>query len=653
MISPRVLLVLGALGCDGADAPLPASGVDGPVAQTRTAHLAVLRPFDTAPVRDLHGVVWYGSQGGTAEVDLPPDAVLSVGFVEVPREGEAPEGQGGAPRLLRDGRVAHTFGASRAGRPESVPLGPAGPATLSLELPGGVAAVDAVITRSIAEPDRIVLVVVDTLRADHLGFAGYPRPTSPRLDALAAAGAWWQDCLAVAPWTLPSTRALLSGRPHHASHDGPAMLERFSQAGWATGAILRNPWLSEANGFATGAATFDAAGPADAEDSTTRALDWLEAHTAVRPGVLVLHHLDPHLPYAAPVPAPPELDRAPVERPGLTAAQRDTIAAYDAEVRYTDGAIGRLWDGLKALPGRSLLVVTADHGEEFWEHGRTEHGHSLHAELLRVPLVVVGSGVSAQGVRSEPASLLDVAPTMLAWAGLPTEDLPGRDLLASTVADFPPLLIGETANGADAWGLAAHGETGLARYWIQGAREHLYASPDRTDAHNLAPAEAAPWRARLAETFGVAVKPGLSLQVSRAALAGAPAFETLTLASAVPVHAARSSAASNYATPSSVSLTVTEGTVTVHVDDALSAGVVVDMGGELPKQVELSVDNGPAEWVRVRADGRARVPHGDGQLRFRLRAGPTAWPGSDAPTRVPDATPGGDEPLLRELGYLD
>ncbi|MEZ5332679.1 MAG: sulfatase [Thermoanaerobaculia bacterium] len=316
-------------------------------------------------------------------------------------------------------------------------------------------------------PDSVVLVVVDTLRADHLGAYGYPRPTSPSFDAWAAAGRLFEEAHSTSPWTLPSVASILTGLEparHGAGRreegekraftglgtDVSTLAARLSDAGWKTGAIVNNPFLHEKFGVSRGFGSWDyhSANRSQgrrADASVDAALAWLDGVGDV-PFFLFLHVIDPHLAYDAPAPflgrfsdgAP-----SPMRRRRLSwireQVRRDDafdfaplIAAYDEEVLFVDAQLGRLRRGLeeRALDGRTLVVVTSDHGEEFGDHGGFEHGHSVHEELLHVPLLLVGPGVDA-GRTSAPVTLLDVAPTILEALGVGLgSELPGSSLLA-------------------------------------------------------------------------------------------------------------------------------------------------------------------------------------------------------------------------------
>jgi arylsulfatase len=318
-----------------------------------------------------------------------------------------------------------------------------------------------------ASHPNVLLIVVDTLRADHLGCYGYSRPTSPNLDALAARGTRFAAARAASSWTLPSVSSILTGlypavhgveRSDSVVSDSLSTLaDDFHEAGYETVALSANPaFVTPRQGLARGFDRFDVlhggaaapktmgAVPADASMSrwvfeasaaelTSAALAWLRSRDQARPFLLYLHYFDPHAAYSPPRDfarrfgvADDEPLAGPAQWPVLLAPSAPDAATlavlqklYDAEIAATDAAIGNLFDALpNATRDRTIVVVTADHGEEFGEHGGVQHGRTLYDELLRVPLLMAGPGVPAASVAAAPVSLAELRATIDAMCAL-------------------------------------------------------------------------------------------------------------------------------------------------------------------------------------------------------------------------------------------
>lgn len=301
---------------------------------------------------------------------------------------------------------------------------------------------------------NVLLVTVDCLRADHVGAYGYARPTTPALDALAAEGVRFAHAFADAPMTIPSLPQVLSSSlfpdPGSALLAGPV-----AAAGIPSAAIVNNVWLSLWLGTreATLPDAFDLMLSGDERSHagvlTDRAIAWLDRHRGDR-FALYVHYLDAHSPYtlyptAADVFGDPAYrgpvtrafdDQTPDSGARWDAADRTRVVSlYDAGVRFVDQHVGRLIRHLRddGRLDRTIVVVSADHGEEFWEHGRFFHGQSLYDELLHVPLLVrLPGGAHAGTVVERPVRTIDIAPTLLDWAGLPPPPgFTGRSLRAA------------------------------------------------------------------------------------------------------------------------------------------------------------------------------------------------------------------------------
>jgi arylsulfatase A-like enzyme len=307
---------------------------------------------------------------------------------------------------------------------------------------------------------NLLLVCIDTLRADMIGAYGYPRPTTPTLDRLAAQGVLFEDALATSPWTLPSGASLLTGLyPHrHGMKSAERSLARdvatwaalLQRRGYATAAVVNAHWMSARYGFDRGFDSFRFVRPAQHRDRpgavVDEALAWLDAYGA-GPFFLFVHDYHVHsdydpLPEYAAIFARPyrgvvdgTTEQLKAVRAGqLALDERDVehlVDLYVAGIRHVDGELSRLLERLER-DGRledTLVIVTADHGEEFLEHGGVLHGRTQYQEVLRVPLILRGPGVPVGRRVAEPVSLVDVLPTALALLGEPAPDgIDGVDL---------------------------------------------------------------------------------------------------------------------------------------------------------------------------------------------------------------------------------
>jgi arylsulfatase A-like enzyme/Tfp pilus assembly protein PilF len=284
-------------------------------------------------------------------------------------------------------------------------------------------------------PAGVVLVIVDTLRADRLGCSGHPGARTPALDRLARAGAQFRETVSHVPVTAPSVGTILTGTlpPGHGVRDNgffvlgdspTTLAEEFARAGWETAAFVSAAVLERKYGFDRGYGTFDDdlsapfafhredLAPIEAEhqnverrgaETAERAAEWLGTLSGV-PYFLTLHLFDPHDPYDPP---PPWL-------------AADAASLYDGEVSAADGCVERLLRALAEV-GRldhTWVAVVADHGEGLGEHGESVHGFFVYDSTLRVPWLVRGPGVGAGRVIERGAQLADVAPTVLDLAGL-------------------------------------------------------------------------------------------------------------------------------------------------------------------------------------------------------------------------------------------
>jgi arylsulfatase A-like enzyme len=315
----------------------------------------------------------------------------------------------------------------------------------------------------------VLLLVADTLRADRLGAYGNSRGLTPFLDALANRSYVFRDAYAQSPWTSPSIASLLTSRypSQHGfvrfesllSGEELTLAEVLGERGFATAGFTANTLLSRKRGFSQGFDSYrvlatPAARPrhrlvswvtARADAIGDAALAWLEGTARPgRPVLLYLHYMDTHTPYEPAAPALEKLfaGRPPPDLEALTDAHlfgrmggldAQTLAAvkdvYDAEVLSLDLALGRFFAELerRGFLRNAVVIFTADHGEEFMDHGFTGHGHSLFDELIHVPLLVSLPGQSQRVDVTGAVSLVDLAPTLVELAGgAPPASFEGR-----------------------------------------------------------------------------------------------------------------------------------------------------------------------------------------------------------------------------------
>lgn len=353
----------------------------------------------------------------------------------------------------------------------------------------------------------VVLVLIDTLRADHLGAYGYDRPTSPNLDRLARSSVVFERAFSQAAWTKPATASLLTGTYVHrhgviSARDAlgtelATLAGTLSAAGYRSAGFSANPWITPEFGFDRGFSHFvsqhamgpqltnlyrllartqrllrrlgvdvsltrwvfsgaAAVNPSNSERDkmlTDEVVEWLGEH-AGEPFFVYVHLIGSHDPYD-----PPAESVGPFRRPEwagrhlpsrpparvqsifekaepLPEIEREgLIAQYDGAIAFADALLGRIAGALErqGVLDRTLLIVTSDHGEEFYEHSNWRHGNQLYDDVVHVPLVIRLPDRLTAGRRPEPAMLIDVFPTVLSVLGLPpgAQTPDGSDLFAS------------------------------------------------------------------------------------------------------------------------------------------------------------------------------------------------------------------------------
>ncbi|HXQ24054.1 MAG TPA: sulfatase [Candidatus Acidoferrales bacterium] len=307
---------------------------------------------------------------------------------------------------------------------------------------------------------NVLLVSIDSLRSDHLHSYGYARPTSPTIDRLASEGVLFRTVVSPTSWTLPAHLTLLTALPpeeHGVVADGMRMrkdalflTEVLWRAGYTTAGFVSAPYLDAVYGFSQGFDHYDDYTIAQISHDASEHMitsptllrmvsEWLDHWNhdgRQRPFFIFLHMWDVHYDYTPPAPYDRMFDPgykgtvtgenyALGNQVHLGMDPRDlqhVIALYDGEIRFTDLYLGYVLDRLKALGilDNTVVAVTADHGDEFFEHGRKGHKKALYDESILVPLVIRFPGKIPAGKVVDPqVRLLDVAPTILALAGVP------------------------------------------------------------------------------------------------------------------------------------------------------------------------------------------------------------------------------------------
>ncbi len=336
---------------------------------------------------------------------------------------------------------------------------------------------------------HLVLVLIDTLRADRLVFHNpSTRVQTPYLDKLANQSMVFERAFASENWTKPSIASLLSGLypQTHLTKDDRAKLpksvrmasEHLKAMGFTTAAFVANGYVSDKFGFKRGWDTWTnyvREGKANrARYVIDDAINWLDSRPPDKPFFLYVHTIDPHVPYIPPKAYWSRYDSLPYNGPvkptqtakllekvktgSLKLSDRDKIrleALYDGEISYHDDQLARLHDALErhGLLDDTLIVVTSDHGEEFFEHGLVGHGHSLYEELLHVPLMVRLPGAANDGGTRSTAevNLADVFPTCCDILGVePPADLEGESLvpqlMGTSTGRYPSVTFSEFLN---------------------------------------------------------------------------------------------------------------------------------------------------------------------------------------------------------------
>ena len=361
-------------------------------------------------------------------------------------------------------------------------------------------------------PQNLILVSIDTLRADRLGAYGYDRDTSPAIDALARRGVRFETAIAESSWTLPSHVTLMSGLPpalhgvtvptRKVSPDVPLLAEVLRDDGFRTIGLTAGRFLAERFGFDRGFEHFNGDNLSFARALGMASKRIAEIDAAERFFVFIHTYAvhcpyDPPPKYAARFATRPAADRIDTRgrcghphynRMSLTPGQARFISdRYDGSIRYADDVLGEFLERLERS-GRlatTLVAITSDHGEEFLEHGKIGHRGTLYIQSVRVPWLMAGPGLPPSVV-AEPVSLADVMPTLLDLLGVSPPPMRGISML--------PVIRGEREANRDRlvfsqndWGLPGYGAVVGNHHIVVDnlrARARLYdwrADPDEQD----------------------------------------------------------------------------------------------------------------------------------------------------------------------------
>ena len=298
---------------------------------------------------------------------------------------------------------------------------------------------------------NILFVLVDALRQDHLGVYGYERKTSPHIDAFAADALVFENAISQSSWTAPSITALFtSNYPKGPIKEGRTLAQWLQKHGYQTIAFVANPILLPQKGNANGFESYNLREWEKDSKIVRLSLDWIHSRDKSRPFFLFLHFMGSHAPYR---PSPPydrrfgdqytgqvseslvPYKKMMAEKKPLNLSKEDLnrlIDLYDGEIACIDDLFERLISSLKdsGLYENSIIVLVADHGEEFMDHGGLGHGHTVYDELIRVPLIIRGIDDLNGSHYSGLFEFIDLGPTLVSYLGIPYDyEVDGEDFL--------------------------------------------------------------------------------------------------------------------------------------------------------------------------------------------------------------------------------
>ena len=333
------------------------------------------------------------------------------------------------------------------------------------------------------QPPNVILISIDSLRADHLGCYGYPKATSPNIDILANEGVVFTNAISTTTWTLPSHISMLTAlypEVHQVIHDGNKLSDKavvcaeiMKEAGYLTAGFVSGPYLSSKFGYNQGFDIYDDDTISySSNEESHRGITSPKIHQQITKWLeqkyrssffLFIHYWDVHYDYAPPPPFDTMFDSDYTgtitgknfetnKRINPQMSKRDLehiIALYDGEIAFTDSYIGKLMKYLKHLGiyENTMVILTSDHGDEFFEHGCKGHRNNLFDETLKVPLIIKFpsslASPSPLGMRiNQQVSIIDIVPTFLDYLGItPYTALDGQSLL--------PLIAGNIGTGTE------------------------------------------------------------------------------------------------------------------------------------------------------------------------------------------------------------
>lgn len=315
---------------------------------------------------------------------------------------------------------------------------------------------------------NVILIIIDTLRADHLGCYGYERNTSPHIDSLAATGTLWLNAQAQSSWTLPGVSSIFTGlstKSHGAGKsDGtvyaldpemPLITTLLKAEGYQTAGFFNVYLLSEQFGFHRGFDSYNCNYLGDGEAGATvdMTINWIDGIDKEKPFFATVHLFDVHDPYDPPSPfdelytvggtAGDSLWQMSPDGKLINPGQNEHLMAlYDAEINWVDSQLERLFSHLReaGLAENTIIVFTSDHGEEFLDHDWVGHGATLFNEILHIPLIITGPGAAKGEIETFNVGQFDVLPTICGLLDIAVPGgLDGSDILCGNIPSSRPI----------------------------------------------------------------------------------------------------------------------------------------------------------------------------------------------------------------------